>query len=161
MESESGKQIFRESSLKRAASPEELDGYIRVTSPGVWLVIGCIIFFLLGILVWGYFGSLETKMTMYGKTVDGVFTGYVKATDLKKLETGMEVSYQDRKGVIAKLSPYPVPADDVIPDELWDTFKVEKDTPLYPVTCTITLTGGGHQVEVLLEDIKPMDLLFD
>ena len=158
---ESGKQIFRESSLKRAASPEELDGYIRVTSPGVWLIFGCIIVFLLGIFAWGYFGTLETKMSMYGKTEDGVFTGYVKATALRNLEVGMPVSYQDRKGVIAKLSPYPVPADDVIPDELLDTYGVEKDTPLYPVACTIQLTGGGHQVEVLLEEIKPMDLLFD
>ena len=154
-------KIFRESSLKRAASPEELNGYIRVTSPGVWLLFGCIIVFLLGIFAWGYFGTLVTTMRMYGRNVDGVFTGYVKASDLKNLEKGMQVSYQERQGVIAKLSPYPEPAEDVVPLDLFDAYGLEEDTPLYPVVCTITLSGGGHQVDVLLEEIRPMDLLFD
>ena len=35
--------IFREKSLKRITSPEELSDYLRVTSPSVWLVLAAVI----------------------------------------------------------------------------------------------------------------------
>ena len=31
--------IFRKSSIDRVNSPEQLDQYIRVASPGIWLVL--------------------------------------------------------------------------------------------------------------------------
>ncbi len=44
--------IFREKSLKRITSPEELGDYLRVTSPTVWLVLGAVILLLVGMLIW-------------------------------------------------------------------------------------------------------------
>ena len=38
--------IFRKKSLERISSPEEIDNYIKVTSPSMWLVMGAIIFLL-------------------------------------------------------------------------------------------------------------------
>ena len=35
--------IFREKSLKRITSPEELGDYLRVTSPTVWMVLAAVI----------------------------------------------------------------------------------------------------------------------
>lgn len=33
---------FRQESLDRAKSPEQLDDYIRVSNPGVWMVLGAV-----------------------------------------------------------------------------------------------------------------------
>lgn len=57
-------QIFRKSSIDRVSSPEQLNDYIRVTNPGVWLVLAAVIVLLIGACVWGIFGRLETKITV-------------------------------------------------------------------------------------------------
>ena len=50
--------LYREKSLERVSSPEKLDDYIKVVSPGLWFVIGAIIILLLGLLAWASVGSI-------------------------------------------------------------------------------------------------------
>ncbi|TGE36586.1 NHLP bacteriocin system secretion protein [Desulfosporosinus fructosivorans] len=54
--------IFREVSLERLSSPEQLDELIKVTSPRAWfalIAMGCI---LISAIVWGFLGSIPTKI---------------------------------------------------------------------------------------------------
>lgn len=55
-------QIFRAKSLERLSTPEQLDDYIRVSSPTMWLLLIAIIVLLAGVCVWGIFGHLETTV---------------------------------------------------------------------------------------------------
>lgn len=55
--------IFRKSSMDRVSSPEQLNDYIRVTNPGVWLVLAAVIILLAGACVWGVFGHLDTTIS--------------------------------------------------------------------------------------------------
>ena len=55
------KQIFRKKSVDRMSSPEQLNDYIKVTNPGVWMALAAIVILLIGVCVWGVFGTLETK----------------------------------------------------------------------------------------------------
>ena len=53
--------IFREKNMERINSPEEMNDYIKVASPGVWMVLLAIIFLLIGVVVWGIFGTVGQK----------------------------------------------------------------------------------------------------
>lgn len=53
--------IFREKSIKRVSSPEQLDDYLRVTTPSVWLVLLALVILLVGILAWSVFGTVTLK----------------------------------------------------------------------------------------------------
>ncbi len=53
--------IFRKKSLDRVTSPEELNDYMRVTSPGVWLIMAAAILLLTGMLIWGIFGTIYVQ----------------------------------------------------------------------------------------------------
>ena len=59
--------IFREKSLNRVSSPEQLDDYIRVTTPPVWLILLALFILIVGIFVWATFGSV-TAVDSEGKT---------------------------------------------------------------------------------------------
>ncbi len=59
MEKNPGFSIFRQKSLKRVSSPEELNDYIRVTSPSVWVVLAALVLLLVGMLAWSILGSVE------------------------------------------------------------------------------------------------------
>lgn len=62
--------LYREKSLERIASPEQLNDYIRVTTPSVWLVLITVIVLLVGILSWSIFGTVtETKQDGTVETV--------------------------------------------------------------------------------------------
>ncbi len=54
-----GSGIFREKSLERVSSPEELNDYIRVTTPSVWIVLAATVVLLVGMLAWSIFGRVE------------------------------------------------------------------------------------------------------
>ncbi|RCX19349.1 NHLM bacteriocin system secretion protein [Anaerobacterium chartisolvens] len=68
--------LFREKSLEKFSSPEQLDELIKVTSPRAWLAliaIGCI---LLSAITWGFSGSIATQIEGHGILLNngGVFS---------------------------------------------------------------------------------------
>ena len=50
---------FKKKSVDRVQSPEELNDYIRVTSPSVWLVLLAIVLLLIGIVAWSILGTVQ------------------------------------------------------------------------------------------------------
>ena len=55
------KSVFREKSVTRVASPEQLNDYIRVSTPAVWLVLAAILLLLISVIVWGCLGRVEMR----------------------------------------------------------------------------------------------------
>ena len=59
---DNNESIFRKKTLERISSPEQLTDYLRITNPGVWVVMSAIIFLLLGLFFWTMTGTLQTKV---------------------------------------------------------------------------------------------------
>ena len=76
-------KLFREKSLERLESPEKLNDYLRVTSPGVWLVLAAVIALLIGICIWGVFGRITATAPVAVVTKDGESTCLVPANALE------------------------------------------------------------------------------
>ena len=53
--------LFREKSLERISSPEQLDDHICVTTTPVWLVLAATVVILAGMLAWGIFGTVSVE----------------------------------------------------------------------------------------------------
>ena len=51
--------IYREKNINRVNQPEDLNDYIRVTTPSVWIVLIAIALILVAILGWMVFGTVE------------------------------------------------------------------------------------------------------
>jgi hypothetical protein len=59
---------------ERPASPEQIDDYIRVTTPGMWILVSAMLALLLAGLIWAYAGRIEKR----DKQPDGqVTTEYI------------------------------------------------------------------------------------
>ncbi len=48
-----------EKQSKYLSSPEQLNDYIRVTSPSVWFVLAVLTIILIGMLTWSVLGTVE------------------------------------------------------------------------------------------------------
>ena len=51
--------IYREKSINRMNQPEDLNDYIRVTTPSVWIVLIAVALVLAAVLGWMIFGTVE------------------------------------------------------------------------------------------------------
>ena len=54
-------ELYRKKSMEKISSPEELNDYIRVTTPSVWIVLAAIIVLLVGLLAWSVFGMVDVR----------------------------------------------------------------------------------------------------
>ena len=77
MEEKKGSKIFREKSLEAVESPEVLNDYLRVTSPGVWLILAAVTALLIGGILWSIFGHINTTAQLAVSTQEGTSICYV------------------------------------------------------------------------------------
>ena len=54
--------LFRQKSMDRVSSPEQLNDYIRVTTPSVWLALAAVLVLLAGMIAWSVFSSVPAHM---------------------------------------------------------------------------------------------------
>jgi len=66
-----GKKIFRNVSLERLSSPEQLDQVLQVTTPKGWLALLTLAGLIIVALIWGLFGSVPTKVSGMGIFISG------------------------------------------------------------------------------------------
>ena len=51
--------VSRQKTRDRISSPDQLTDYLRVTNPGIWVLLASIVLFLAGVFVWFTIGTLE------------------------------------------------------------------------------------------------------
>ena len=61
--------IFRQKSLDRISSPEEIDNYMKVTRPSLWLALGVIVLLLAALILWSVTARIEATTVSDGQTV--------------------------------------------------------------------------------------------
>jgi len=62
MEEQKKASIFRSETMERISSPEKLTDYLRVTSPGIWIILAAVLILLAGFFVWMSVDTLETTV---------------------------------------------------------------------------------------------------
>ncbi len=81
---------------RRISSPEQLDDYLKVTSPKVWVLLVAVVLLLAGLLLWGGFTTIESYATGTARAVGGELT--VTFDDAKKagrVQPGMQIEIGD------------------------------------------------------------------
>ena len=99
---EKGKRVFREKTLERSSSPDQLNDYLHVTNPGIWAVLTAVIILLAGVFVWSCTGTLETKSPASMVVKNHVAEIVVK--DDSVLEKGMVIKEDSQEYYIASVS---------------------------------------------------------
>ena len=78
--------------MRRISSPEQLDDYLKVTSPKIWVLLAAVVLLVAGFLLWSGFTTIESYATGTGRAYAGelavTFDDPAKAD---KVEPGMEM----------------------------------------------------------------------
>ena len=59
---------------RRMASPEQLNDYLKVTNPKIWVLLTAIILLIVGLLLWSSFTTIESYATGTARAVGGELT---------------------------------------------------------------------------------------
>ncbi|MBE6128882.1 MAG: hypothetical protein E7185_06370 [Erysipelotrichaceae bacterium] len=132
-------QIFREKSIKRISSPEELNKYLRVTNPGIWAVLLAVIVLLGGLIVWASVGTLETKVDAEAVVSDG----YVQVTVAG-----------DKAGLVQADMPLIIDGNETVLDDV-KTDEYGRAVGM----AVLNVPDGRYNAEVVIERIAPISFL--
>ena len=120
--------LFRKKNLERISSPEQLNDYIKVSNPSVWLIIGAMFIIAIAFSVWAFSGNITSEVSGTGvfqgsfqDSIDSVVC-YVDANYAQKISEGMPVRIYDKtkpmsayvNGKVMKISQVPVKQEDIL-----------------------------------------------
>jgi len=157
--------IFRKESLKKVSSPEELNDYIKVTSPGVWLAIAAAAALLIAALVWGIFGSLESSFNVQGFAKDGKIQCFV--ADKSAYSENCSVKIDGKESKISSVAARPISreeAEDAIRTCGGDDYDIDcLNLSEWNYVVEITAEGvsdGLVTAKIVKESVSPISFLF-
>ena len=154
--------LFRQKSMDRISSPEELHDYMRVTSPRLWMILAAIVVLLAGFIVYASTAKMENTVSIRvmienyesgpnEANPDGERYTYVSGTfplTMKDMiRTGMVVRIGQETGIISWIGNS---AED---DEIYVMFKMNKDY--------LPLPDGECDAELVLESTTPISFLWN
>lgn len=91
-------KLFREKSIERISSPEQLNDYLHVTNPGIWILLICVIVLLAGVFIWASKASVESFVTGSGRVESDVVTVTLDQIPSNvKIEKGMIITVGDKQ----------------------------------------------------------------
>lgn len=157
-------KIFRKKSIDKMSSPEQLNDYIKVTNPGVWMVLAAIALLLAGICVWGVFGKLETKLTVAAESRDGQLVLYVKEDDIASVRENMSVSIDDTVYTITKISSAPIAVTGDIDEYARHTGGLSVGEWVYIVQTDGTPDDGSYRsyrAQIIVDSVSPFRFVFN
>ena len=133
--------VFRKKMLDRISSPEQLTDYLRVTNPGIWLVLATVVLLLAGIFAWSTAGRLETLASGTAVVRDGTAEIVLADSGKGSISSGMTVRIGAEETRVST-----VEADDYGRAVAW---------------APVSVADGRYDVQVVLESVHPIQFLFD
>ncbi len=153
--------LFRKKSIDRVSSPEQLNEYIRVSKPRMWMILSAIVILLIGVCVWGVFGHLDTILATVAIAEDGEVTVYVKEADIASIEKGMTVVIGDAECTVSEISAQPLEVDETFTPYALHVGELQTGEWVYAVKVNGKLANGVHSAEIVIESVSPMSFVLN
>lgn len=153
--------IFRKKAVDRVASPEQLNDYIHVTSPAIWMALVGIIIILIGAIVWSAFGSIYTNVEAAGTVTGGNLVLYISTADREDVEEGMPINVNGHKTVVREISKEPVEVTDSVNRYIRDTSGLSVGDWAYLVEADTDLSDGVYSASITVESIHPIKFVIN
>lgn len=121
--------------VEKISSPDDLNKFLKHTSPETWIILGLSICLLLGLIISAFFVRITDKIQGIANVKDGEVTLIISESNKRKLEEGQKVYILDQIGVIDSVTNY------------------------VPVISGFDLDDGEYNYTINVKEIRPIDFL--
>lgn len=153
-------KIFREKSIERVSSPEQLDDYIRLSNPGVWFVLSAIIIILVGACIFGIFGRIDSVVPGVGVAKEGHMTCLIKKEYADHFTEDMQAEIEGKRYEIS-LSDKPVTVSEDADSYTLFLGDMQPGERVYEAEVEGTFEDGSYEAKVITERIGPFSFLYN
>ena len=136
-------EIFRKKSMDKVNSPENLDDYIRVSNPGVWLLLISVIILLAGACIWGAFGHIDSIVPAFVHIEAGEAVCRITEEDIPSVQVGMTVKFADHEAVIIGIE-----------EESGDGYLCTLSAPDAPA-------DGFYEGRIVVRSVRPLSFILN
>ena len=159
--------IFNKKATERLRSPDDLDKYVRVTNPSVWVMLIACAALLVGILAWGVFGTVSTSVSATAARTDSGVICLLNAENAAKVSVGDQAVVNGSLMQVESISELPLSrqeVSDIIESDYLASTLVQSDW-----SYVVMLTGPDAEelvpnvplsVSITIESTAPISLIF-
>jgi hypothetical protein len=100
--------IFRKESLDHVSSPDQLYDYIKVSNPGIWIILAALLMLLVSAFFWAATAAIPT--TVSAKAVadgDGRYVCYLPYNAAQGIQPGMSARIGDNQAKVLHIAAIP------------------------------------------------------
>ena len=133
--------LFRKKAMERISSPEDLTSYLRVTSPGMWIILAAVIVLMVGLFAWAAVGTLETTVDATAIVQNHTAEVIAVGQDADTLKAGMPLRIAAQEFVIASV-------------ELDEYSRAT-------AYAEVSLPDGTYDAEIVVEQTRPIEFLLE
>ena len=148
--------LFRKKSIERVSSPEQLNDYVKVSSPGVWAVLAAVLILLAGAFVWGILGRLETTVPAVVISRDGAAVCCYDTAYGAEGGAGMPVRVVGEELSLVSVSSEAVQLGADAPEAGFDAGQY-----VYVSELSGPVGDGVYEAEIVVDSIAPLSFLWN
>lgn len=100
--------IFNKKATEKLRSPDDLDKYVKVTTPSIWIVLIAGIFLLAGLAAWGFLGAVTTNLSTMAVAVDGQAMCFLSASDVGEVSVGDKTTIDGKQFTVSEIAAVPL-----------------------------------------------------
>ena len=147
--------------FKKVNSPDQLNQYIRLSNPGVWILLLAIVVLLVGVCIWGYFGKIDTKIKTVVISDNYTSYLYVKEEDMAKIKNGMQVELNNNENIfeIADIEETPEKVTDDMDEYARHLGNFQVGEWVYKCRLNKHVKEGTYSANIIIESIAPMTFI--
>ncbi len=157
-------KLFRKSSLDKVTGPEQLDDYIRVASPSLWVMLVAVVVLLVAVLVWSVTGTLPTTLSISGVGDGEKVVCYLPPEEAQQLSCGMAVRAGSAEGTVAEVGELPLSRAEVSAALQSDYLAEQLGLSQWNVVVTLAVPGGPEglcPVTVTVDAVRPISFILN
>lgn len=164
---EENSRIFTQKAAEKLRSPDDLDEYVRVTNPSVWVVLTACACLMAGLFAWGFLGTAETSVSALATYTNGHVVCFLPTDKAASVHEGDVANVSGRQMQVASISAVPVSraeAHEIVGGDYLADSLVADDW-----TYVVSFKGDGEpdfakgiplSATITIERIKPISLIF-
>ncbi len=131
--------VFRKKALDEIRSPEQLNDYLKVTNPGIWVILAAAVLLFVGLFAWSSIGRLETTANAIAVIEDGTAKISLTGTASAPITSDMAVRIEETDYSISTV----------------EMDEYGRAVALAPVP----LANGAYDAKIILETVSPISFL--
>lgn len=155
-------KVFREKSIDKITSPEQLNDYVKVANVRVWVVLVSLVCLLAAVCFWGVFGRVEAGFSAAAYCENGKLSCYIREADMRsEIVAGAKARIDGTEVTFTAVAEKPVQAYTVMDDYTRHVSGADEDDWVYCADANADLPDGTYSAFVIAKSVSPISFVIN